>query len=136
MLSIAEVVDSAAEALISSLPEEERAAVKESTTTDDSLKHNDAEQDKVTPASEKMKNKVFEFGKEAIKGRLHGQFQLNTIFMVLSVVIKAGAMVLSDQMGKRQQNLQRVVNAMTKHKSQQAKTFSFDMPESVQVCSH
>ena len=45
-------------------------------------------------------------------------------------------MALSDQMGKQQQNLQKVVNAMTKHKAQQSKAFSFDMPESVQVCSH
>ena len=42
-------------------------------------------------------------------------------------------MVLSDQMEKRQENLQKVVNAMTKHKAQQPKAFSFDVPESVKV---
>lgn len=67
MISIAEVVDSAAEALISSLPEEERAAVKES-TDDSPVEHIDEDQD--IPESEKLKNKVFEFGKEAIKGTL------------------------------------------------------------------
>ena len=66
------MVDSAAEALINSLPEEDRAAVKESTaTTDDSsVEHSDENQDEAIPESEKLKNKVAEFGKEAIKGRL------------------------------------------------------------------
>ena len=81
------MVDSAAEALISSLPEEERTAVRESTaTTDDSpVEHNEAEIEspQAIPESDKLKNKVFEFGQEAIKGKQHKNNSFNSVLSSL-----------------------------------------------------